>query len=90
MIIANAVAELKENDILREKIAGQLKYLIVDEYQDVNPLQEMLIRQLYELGANICVVGDDDQTIYQWRGSDVSSIIRFVERYSECISNFLK
>jgi DNA helicase II / ATP-dependent DNA helicase PcrA len=83
MIIAHAVAELKKNDALREKIAGQLKYLIVDEYQDVNPLQEMLIWQLYELGANICVVGDDDQTIYQWRGSDVSNIIRFVKRYSD-------
>jgi DNA helicase-2/ATP-dependent DNA helicase PcrA len=83
MIIKYAVSELKKNDALREKLTGQLKYLIVDEYQDVNPLQEMLIQQLYQLGANICVVGDDDQTIYQWRGSDVSNIIDFVKQYSD-------
>jgi len=82
MIIAHAVAELRENKLLRDKIADQLKYLIIDEYQDINPLQELLIRQLYDLGANICVVGDDDQTIYQWRGSDVDNIIRFAERYA--------
>lgn len=83
LIIAHAVAELQENTILREKVAGQVKYLIVDEYQDVNPLQEMLIRKFHELGANICVVGDDDQTIYQWRGSDVNNIISFAQHYSQ-------
>ena len=81
MIIAQAVAELSNNAILQEKISDQLKYLVVDEYQDVNPLQETLIRQLHDLGANLCVVGDDDQTIYQWRGSDVSNIIEFAKRY---------
>ena len=45
---------------------------MVDEYQDVNPLQERLVRGLTQFGANLCVVGDDDQTIYQWRGSEVS------------------
>jgi DNA helicase-2/ATP-dependent DNA helicase PcrA len=81
MIIAQAVAEIENNTALREKVSTQLKYLVVDEYQDVNPLQEMLIRQLHDLGANLCVVGDDDQTIYQWRGSDVSNIIDFTTRY---------
>lgn len=81
MIIAEAVAEITSNPALREKIAAQLRYLVVDEYQDINPLQETLIRLLHELGANLCVVGDDDQTIYQWRGSDVNNIIGFVKRY---------
>lgn len=81
MIIAHAVSELKTNKVLRGKVSAQLKYLVVDEYQDVNPLQEMLIKQLHDLGANLCVVGDDDQTIYQWRGSDVSNIITFAKRY---------
>lgn len=81
MIIAEAVAELKTNKVLRDKVSAQLKYLVVDEYQDVNPLQEMLIRQLHDLGANLCVVGDDDQTVYQWRGSDVNNIIEFLKRY---------
>ena len=58
-----------------------MKFLVVDEYQDVNPLQESLIKEFEAIGSNICVVGDDDQTIYQWRGSDVSNIISFSERY---------
>ncbi|MHB8834323.1 MAG: ATP-dependent helicase [Candidatus Methylomirabilia bacterium] len=81
MIIARAVAELVDNPALQEKIAGQVRHLIVDEYQDVNPLQEELVRQLHQLGAALCVVGDDDQTIYQWRGSDVGNIIHFAARY---------
>jgi DNA helicase II / ATP-dependent DNA helicase PcrA len=55
--------------------------VIVDEYQDVNPVQEAIVWSLHELGANICVVGDDDQTIYQWRGSDVGNILTFTDRY---------
>ena len=60
-----------------------MRYLVADEYQDVNPLQEELIREIAGLGANLCVVGDDDQTIYQWRGSDVQNIITFSDRYSK-------
>ena len=55
--------------------------MIVDEYQDVNPVQEAIVWSLHELGARICVVGDDDQTIYQWRGSDVENILTFDKRY---------
>jgi DNA helicase-2/ATP-dependent DNA helicase PcrA len=80
-IMVRAVAALYEHADLRERIAQQVKYLIVDEYQDVNPLQESLIRTIHDLGANVCVVGDDDQTIYQWRGSNVENILRFADRY---------
>src|SRR5262249_38679533 len=80
-ILVEAINELMSNNTLREKISGELKYLVVDEYQDVNPLQETLITELHALGANVCVVGDDDQTIYQWRGSDVQNIITFKGRY---------
>ena len=80
-MIAEAVAEIQTNEELRTQLAAQVKYLVVDEYQDVNPLQEMLIQQFRDLGANICVVGDDDQTIYQWRGSDVANIITFTGNY---------
>ncbi len=78
-----ALCDTEEEDRLhaQELIAERIKYVIVDEYQDVNPLQEDLVRRLYELGANVCVVGDDDQTIYQWRGSEVKNIITFTERY---------
>jgi DNA helicase-2/ATP-dependent DNA helicase PcrA len=80
-ILVRAVAALYESEELRREIANRTKYLIVDEYQDVNPLQEALIRTIHALGANLCVVGDDDQTIYQWRGSNVGNILRFAERY---------
>ncbi len=64
-----------------DHVRHDIKYVVVDEYQDVNPLQERLIRGLVRYGANLCVVGDDDQTIYQWRGSAVSNIITFADRY---------
>jgi len=82
-ILSGALNALRTHDELRTKIANRLRYLIVDEYQDVNPLQERIIRELFELCGNICVVGDDDQTIYQWRGSDVNNIITFTERYPD-------
>ncbi len=63
-------------------IRNDVRYVVVDEYQDVNPLQERLIRGLTQFGANLCVVGDDDQTIYQWRGSDVSNIVTFADRHA--------
>ena len=88
-IISTTVSELENNSALRQKVATQLRYLVVDEYQDVNPLQEQLISQLHELGANICVVGDDDQTVYQWRGSEVENIVHFAERYDAVITEKL-
>ncbi len=63
-------------------IQNDIRYVVVDEYQDVNPLQERLVRGLVQFGANLCVVGDDDQTIYQWRGSEVNNIVTFKERYT--------
>lgn len=80
-IMAEAVAALNDDLELRKKIAERVKYLVVDEYQDVNPLQESLIRTIHDLGANVCVVGDDDQSIYEWRGTDVRNILDFESRY---------
>lgn len=82
-IMTEAIENLKSNEIFKEKVLGKLKYLIVDEYQDVNPIQEELIQQLAKAGANVCVVGDDDQTIYQWRGGDVTYIQNFQSRYKD-------
>jgi DNA helicase-2/ATP-dependent DNA helicase PcrA len=67
---------------VQEHIRDDVKYVVVDEYQDVNALQERLVAGLVQFGANLCVVGDDDQTIYQWRGSQVSNIITFAGRYN--------
>ena len=80
-ILREAYDSLNNDDNLRNTLSDRLRYLIVDEYQDVNPLQENIINTIYELCGNICVVGDDDQTIYQWRGSDVNNIIQFTNRY---------
>jgi DNA helicase-2/ATP-dependent DNA helicase PcrA len=80
-MLKQAVKELQSNSKLRKVISETVRFLVVDEYQDVNPLQEQLIKQIASLGANLCVVGDDDQTVYQWRGSDVRNIITFAQRY---------
>jgi len=80
-ILEKAVEVLTTDEGPRERLAERVKYVIVDEYQDVNPVQEAIVWSLHELGARICVVGDDDQTIYQWRGSDVESILTFDKRY---------
>jgi DNA helicase II / ATP-dependent DNA helicase PcrA len=68
---------------VQEHIRNDIRYVVVDEYQDINPLQERLVRGLVRFGANLCVVGDDDQTIYQWRGSQVSNIVTFSSRYPD-------
>lgn len=66
---------------IHDHVRDDIKYVVVDEYQDVNALQERLVAGLTNYGANLCVVGDDDQTIYQWRGSQVANIIDFAERH---------
>lgn len=80
-ILTGAVQELRRNEDLCRRLGQRIRHVIVDEYQDVNPIQEAVVHTLHELGARICVVGDDDQTIYQWRGSDVQNILTFAERY---------
>ena len=80
-IMDRAVLALERDPALRARVGERLKHVIVDEYQDVNPIQERLVRALADGGAQVCVVGDDDQTIYQWRGSDVSNILTFSDRY---------
>ena len=78
--IRAAVDELQRSEVA-SGVHGKLRYLIVDEYQDINPAQEELIRRLTGLDTELCVVGDDDQAIYQWRGSDVNNIVEFASRY---------
>jgi DNA helicase II / ATP-dependent DNA helicase PcrA len=85
--LLRTVVDLLSEDA-EDEIAGPLvrhirdyaRYVVVDEYQDTNPVQEQLIERLCRFGANLCVVGDDDQTIYQWRGSAVSNILSFARR----------
>ena len=80
-ILKEAVVSLRNNAGLRERLNTRIQHLIVDEYQDVNPVQEAVVATLHALGAKVCVVGDDDQTLYQWRGSNVDNILTFEVRY---------
>ena len=82
-ILAEAAAVLHLNRDVQARLGERVRCVIVDEYQDVNPVQELIVRSLHEIGASVCVVGDDDQTIYQWRGSDVKNILTFENRYSK-------
>ena len=76
-LILNTVRlfEMDEETLL--KYQNRFKYIMVDEYQDTNMLQYKLIRMLGEAKGNVCVVGDDDQSIYQWRGADIRNILEF-------------
>ena len=75
---------LLSNDVTALEAVRDIKHLMVDEYQDVNPAQEQLIRELHENSDTLFVVGDDDQSIYGWRGADVSNILTFSDRYPNC------
>ncbi|MDO4567825.1 MAG: 3'-5' exonuclease [Clostridia bacterium] len=66
----------ERRDIL-DKYRNRFRFVMVDEYQDTNPPQFRLIKLLCDEHRNICVVGDDDQSIYGWRGADISNILRF-------------
>jgi superfamily I DNA/RNA helicase len=77
-----AVARLwMDKPAVLEKWRARYRYLLVDEYQDTNRAQLELLRLLAEPHRNICVVGDDDQAIYAWRGADVRNILEFEEHF---------
>jgi DNA helicase II / ATP-dependent DNA helicase PcrA len=80
-MIRKVVEELAAGGDTVDRALGGVEHLLVDEYQDVNPLQERLIELLHSRGATLFVVGDDDQAIYAWRGADVTNILTFSERY---------
>lgn len=80
LIIQKAVEALEDPKVY-ESVHGRLRHLIVDEFQDINPAQDALIAKLGRAPVHVCVVGDDDQAIYQWRGSDVSSIQGFLAAF---------
>jgi DNA helicase-2/ATP-dependent DNA helicase PcrA len=76
MIISKAVESLGDPKVFA-RVTAPLRHLIVDEYQDINPAQQRLIALLSQPPVQLTVVGDDDQAIYQWRGSDVRHIVNF-------------
>jgi len=80
-LLIKAVRLLRDVPEVRERYNDRFRYLLVDEYQDTNSLQFSLIRLLTEKQQNICVVGDPDQSIYRWRGADITNILKFEEHF---------
>jgi DNA helicase II / ATP-dependent DNA helicase PcrA len=69
---------------IRDAVIGRLKYVMVDEYQDTNYIQEQILLGLTAEGGNICVVGDEDQSLYRFRGATVRNILEFPQRVPGC------
>lgn len=80
-LMIKTVKLLRKNQEVREKYNNKFKYILVDEYQDTNALQFALINYLTEKQQNICVVGDDAQSIYGFRGADIANILSFEQHY---------
>ncbi|SFZ98740.1 ATP-dependent DNA helicase UvrD/PcrA/Rep, epsilon proteobacterial type 2 [hydrothermal vent metagenome] len=72
---------LDENEELRKETSNRYKYIMVDEYQDTNELQYRILEHLCSEHENICVVGDDDQSIYGWRGANIRNILEFASNF---------
>jgi DNA helicase-2/ATP-dependent DNA helicase PcrA len=80
-LMIKAVRLLRDVPEVREKYNNKFKYILVDEYQDTNSPQFALISLLTEKQQNIAVVGDEDQSIYKWRGADISNILNFEKHF---------
>ncbi len=80
-LIVRTIDLLERDEKVREKYQNKFEYILVDEYQDVNIAQYRLIALLGAKHKNVTVVGDDDQSIYSWRGSDYRMILRFEEDF---------
>ncbi len=82
-IILHALTILMSNTEVLEKYQNRFKYIMVDEYQDTNVTQYLLIRLLSQKHRNLCCVGDDDQSIYSWRGAEIENILRFNKDFKD-------
>ena len=76
-LLLNAVRLFEKDEAVLLEYQNRFRYIMVDEYQDTNMLQYQFVKMLAEAHDNICVVGDDDQCIYQWRGADIRNILEF-------------
>ncbi|MBN2557938.1 MAG: UvrD-helicase domain-containing protein, partial [Clostridia bacterium] len=84
-LIANAVRMLMENKNACDYFQSAFRHILIDEYQDTNTAQYRLARILSERHRNIFVVGDDDQSIYGWRGANIRNILDFEKDYPGCL-----
>jgi DNA helicase-2/ATP-dependent DNA helicase PcrA len=80
-LLMRPVRLLEEDEGVRARWSGRFEHVLVDEFQDTNPVQYRLLRLLAGSRGNVCVVGDDDQAIYRWRGASVENILGFDEDF---------
>ena len=80
-LILHTVKILQKNDDIREMYSNNFKYILVDEYQDTNYIQSVWLNILAKQNKNICCVGDDDQSIYSWRGAEIKNFLEFDQVY---------
>ena len=83
-ILLNMNFLLRDNRAALESIAGRFSHILVDEYQDTNQAQYLILKKLAQFHRNICVVGDDSQSIYAFRGARIENILSFKKDYPEC------
>ncbi len=82
-LILHSVKILEKNKDIREIYSKNFKYILVDEYQDTNFIQSQWLNLLAENNNNICCVGDDDQSIYSWRGAEIKNFLEFDKIYKD-------
>ena len=83
-MIINVIELFKKNPDVLEHYQERFRYIMVDEYQDTNKAQNYFVSMLAKKYKNICVVGDDDQSIYSFRGADIRNILDFEKEYANC------
>ena len=81
LLLHNLTVLMQHEDILA-RYNDRFRYILVDEYQDTNVAQYLWLRLLARRGGNLCCVGDDDQSIYRWRGAEIENILRFEKDFS--------
>ncbi len=89
-LLVNLVRLFMEHPDLLERYQQNFRYILIDEYQDINHCQYMITRLLGEAHRNVCATGDPDQSIYSWRGADVRNILDFEKDFPDCKTVFLE
>ncbi len=82
-LILLCIKLFKSHDDVKKYYQNQFHFILVDEYQDINSIQQKWLEYLYKGHRNICCVGDDDQSIYSWRGADVTNLLEFKKNFKE-------